>query len=106
MKRIIQVLILSSVCLNSLPQDIAQWRGPNRDGIYNETGLMKKWPDAGPKLLWHFDGLGDGHTSAAITANALYTSGMIDGKGYVFAFDLNGKLLWKKEYGTEWTENW
>ena len=26
-------------------QDIAQWRGPNRNGIYNETGLMKKWPD-------------------------------------------------------------
>jgi hypothetical protein len=31
-------------------QDVAQWRGPNRNGIYNETGLLNKWPDAGPKM--------------------------------------------------------
>jgi outer membrane protein assembly factor BamB len=86
-------------------QDIAQWRGPNRDGIYNETGLLKKWPDGGPKLLWNFDGLGDGHTSAAVTGNRVFINGMINGNGNVFAFDLKGKLLWKKEYGTEWAES-
>ena len=94
------------IFISATAQDVAQWRGPNRDGIYNETGLLKKWPDAGPRLLWHFDELGDGHTSAAVTGSGIYTSGMIDGTGFVFAFDQSGKLLWKKEYGKEWAENW
>jgi outer membrane protein assembly factor BamB len=87
-------------------QDVAQWRGPNRDGIYNESGLLKKWPDAGPKLVWHFDELGDGHTSAAVTGSGIFTTGMTDGNGYVYALSSAGKLLWKKEYGKEWAENW
>jgi outer membrane protein assembly factor BamB len=106
MTRAILSILLSLVCGSIIAQDVAQWRGPNRDGIYTETGLLKKWPDGGPKLLWHFDELGDGHTSAAVTGSGIYTSGMIDGTGYVFALDLSGKLLWKKEYGKEWAENW
>ncbi len=97
---------LISIIVNSLSsQDVAQWRGPNRDGIYNETGLLKKWPDAGPKLLWHIDGLGEGFTSAAVTGKGLFITGMINGTGNIFAFDLKGNQLWKKEYGPEWTES-
>jgi outer membrane protein assembly factor BamB len=106
MKILIPILLTVIISSNLAAQDIAQWRGDNRDGIYNETGLLKKWPDEGPKLLWHFDELGDGHTSAAVTATTVYTSGMIGDKGFVFAIDHSGKLLWKTEYGTEWTENW
>ena len=106
MTRLTLLLLISFLIINATAQDVAQWRGPNRDGIYNEMGLLKKWSDAGPKLLWHFDELGDGHTSAAVTGSGIYTSGMIDGTGFVFAFDKSGKLLWKKEYGKEWAENW
>lgn len=105
-KFLILSLIAIGINLNISSQDIAQWRGNNRDGIYNETGLLKKWPDAGPNLLWHFDDLGDGHSSAAVTSTTVYTAGMIGDKGFVYAFDHNGKLLWKTEYGTEWTQNW
>jgi outer membrane protein assembly factor BamB len=94
---------LSFIGLNA--QDVAQWRGPNRDGIYNETGLLKKWPEDGPKLLWHFDDLGEGHTSAAVTSEGVFISGMKEGTGIIYAFDLKGNLKWKKEYGPEWTEN-
>ena len=86
-------------------QDVAQWRGPQRTGIYNEKGLLRQWPESGPKMIWHFDELGEGHTSAAVTSSGVYTTGMLNGTGYVFAIDLKGKLLWKKEYGPEWTEN-
>lgn len=106
MIRVIYMFLILMFSLVSNAQDVAQWRGPNRDGIYNESGLLKKWPAAGPKLLWHFDELGDGHTSAAITGSGIYTSGMVNGNGFVFAFDQSGKLLWKKEYGKEWAENW
>lgn len=105
MNKLVTVFSFIALCTSLTGQDIAQWRGSNRDGIYNESGLMKKWPDGGPQLLWHYDELGDGHTSAAVTSTAVYTTGMINGKGNIFAFDLKGKLLWKKEYGTEWAES-
>lgn len=106
MKQIILTTLAIMIGLLLNAQEIVQWRGPDRNGIYPETGLLKKWPEAGPKLLWHFDQLGDGHTSAAVTSNAIYISGMADGNGYLYALSLDGKLLWKKEYGPEWTENW
>jgi outer membrane protein assembly factor BamB len=102
------ILLLPALLLSVIiyAQSLTQWRGENRDGFYNETGLLKKWPDAGPKLLWHYDLLGDGHASAAVNNNRIYTAGMIDTTGYVFAFDLDGKLLWKTGYGPEWTASW
>jgi len=105
MIRLLLTILIGFFCIILSAQDVAQWRGPGRTGIYDEKGLMTKWPEAGPKMIWHFDELGQGHSSAAVTNSGIYTTGMIDGKGYVFAFSLNGKLLWKKEYGPEWTEN-
>ena len=105
MRQFFFIILISVICISLSAQDVAQWRGPNRDGTYNETGLLKKWPDTGPKLLWHFDQLGDGFTSSAVTSSGVYTTGMTDGNGFVFALDLKGKLLWKKEYGKEWAES-
>lgn len=105
MARSIITTLFAVLYISVSAQDVAQWRGPNRNGIYNETGLMKAWPDGGPKMLWKFEGLGEGHTSAAVTSSGIYTSGMIDGKGFIFAFDMKGTLKWKKEYGREWTES-
>lgn len=80
----------------------SQWRGPNRDGVYPDEKLLKEWPDTGPKHLWTVFGLGEGFSSAAVTANRVYITGMISGKGYLFAFDLKGRLVWKSTYGPEW----
>jgi outer membrane protein assembly factor BamB len=85
---------------------ISQWRGPNRDGIYYESNLLKQWPDGGPDMLWSFEGLGDGHGNVGIGKDRLFVCGMIDSIGYLFSFDLNGKLLWKIAYGPEWTQNY
>ncbi|HEY3441726.1 MAG TPA: hypothetical protein VGK29_13265 [Paludibaculum sp.] len=41
--------------------DWPQWRGPKRDGLSTETGLLKQWPSGGPKLLWNVEGLGSGY---------------------------------------------
>ena len=107
MKRSILVICLMSLIGYSSPaQNVAQWRGPNRDGIYPETGLLKSWPETGPALLWHFEELGEGHSSAAVTADRIYVNGELNGIGYLYSFDLDGKLLWKLPYGEEWTESW
>ena len=105
MNKAVSTFLFIAICNSLTAQEVAQWRGPNRDGIYMETGLLNKWPDGGPKLLWHYDELGDGHTSAAVTTKAIFITGMVNGNGYVYSFDLNGKLLWKKEYGREWAES-
>jgi FOG: WD40-like repeat len=84
----------------------SQWRGPNRDGIYPETNLLKQWPAEGPKMLWSFDGLGIGQGSAAVAGDKVFVTGIPDtlkSEAFLFAFDTQGKLLWKKNYGKDWT---
>ena len=41
-------LFLSIEIAAQVGADWPQWRGPNRDGISKETGLLKQWPEAGP----------------------------------------------------------
>jgi len=87
----------------------AQFRGPRRTGHSAETGLLKSWPAGGPKRLWISPvDLGKGHSSAAVTRDAIYTTGVSGTRGttgYVFRLDLDGKLKWKVRYGPEWTKN-
>jgi len=106
MKHLIFLISALILTISAYSQNSIQWRGQNRDGIYNETGLQKAWPAEGPKLLWHFDQLGDGHSSASVTEDRIYTAGMKEGIGTVYCFDLTGKPLWEVQYGAEWTENW
>jgi outer membrane protein assembly factor BamB len=86
-------------------QENIQWRG-DRTGVYKETGLLKSWAAEGPALLWHYDGLGEGHSSVALSSGKIYVTGLTDGKGYLYVFDLAGKLLNKKEYGGEWDKSY
>jgi len=79
-----------------------QFRGPNRDGKSAETDLLKEWPAGGPKLLWSVGGLGIGFSSAAVAGGLVYTTGMIDSEGFLFAYDLAGNLKFKESYGAEW----
>ena len=83
--------------------DWPQFRGPTRDGLSPETGLMKKWPAGGPKELWSLDGLGVGFASVAVVDGMVYTTGLIGKEGILFAFDVEGKPKWKVVYGPEWT---
>jgi outer membrane protein assembly factor BamB len=86
-------------------QKVVQWRGTDRSGIYQETGLLQMWAEDGPQLLWHYDGLGEGHSSPAIANNKIFINGLTDSIGFIYSFDMNGNLLNKKEYGPEWREN-
>jgi len=102
---IISILILAFVSIISA-QEVFQWRGANRDGIYNEKGLLKSWPEKGPDLLWHFNGLGEGHSSAAVTKDMVYISGANGTNGFIIALDHSGKENWRTDYGKEWIESY
>ncbi|MBN2376555.1 MAG: PQQ-binding-like beta-propeller repeat protein [Sedimentisphaerales bacterium] len=94
------ILVSSSFCKGA---DWNQYRGSNRDGKSAESGLLQKWPDDGPVLLWSVEGLGRGHSSVSIKDGIIYTTGMIDKTGHLFAINMKGKLIWAKKYGPEWT---
>ena len=105
MKTLLAVLIFMMVsCSGS--DELSQWRGPDRDGKYPQTGLLKQWPADGPDLLWSYEGLGAGHGSVSFADDQIYVLGMPDTMGVIYSMDLEGNLLWKKEYGLEWYANY
>ena len=76
------------------------WRGPNRDGISEETGLLDEWPGSGPKLLWRIDEFGKGYSSVAIANNRLYTMGQLRGPAELMCLDLKtGRGVWSTPVG-------
>jgi len=87
----------------SFSQVQSEWRGIGRTGVYNETGLLKEWPEDGPKLLWHSDSLALGHSSVAIGYETIYLTGREDSAEVLFALEMDGKLKWKTRYGRAWT---
>jgi len=98
------ILLFAGYILSA--QNTIQWRGENRTGVYNEKGLLKSWAPEGPQLLWHYDGLGEGHSSIAVAGDKIYVTGMTGDIGYLYVFDTTGKLLNKKEYGKEWDKSY
>lgn len=53
---------VASAQVPSKAGDWPQWRGPNRDGISVETGLLREWPEGGPKVVWQVDSVGVGYS--------------------------------------------
>lgn len=81
-------------------QDWPSWRGPQRDGISRETGLLKKWGESGPPLLWRAEGLGKGFSSVAISDGRIFSMGERKGGAWLIALDQrDGKELWAAELG-------
>jgi outer membrane protein assembly factor BamB len=77
-----------------------QWRGANRDGISQETGLLQEWPKFGPPLAWRANGVGNGYSSFSTSGGRLYTLGARGGTEYVIALDrASGKKVWETQNG-------
>ena len=83
--------------------DWPQFHGPKRNNISAETGLLKRWPEAGPKLLWTARGLGHGFSSISVKGDRLFTAGNIGDHTVVTAMDLTGKRQWQTRCGRAWT---
>jgi outer membrane protein assembly factor BamB len=83
-------------------QTFSEWRGEGRTGVYNETGLLKKWPEKGPEMLWSVTGLPKGNSSVVIGDRKLYITGTRGSQEVLIALDRNGKKLWETSYGRAW----
>ncbi len=107
--------LVLSLLMGTLPMltaaDWPQFRGPNRDGVAPDKGLLNEWPEGGPKLLWKSDFVGQrGYSSVAVAGDLVVTMGDVAAEGAepkgkkgggnatstVFALDRKtGKQKWK-----------
>ncbi|MBL7133148.1 MAG: PQQ-like beta-propeller repeat protein [Phycisphaerae bacterium] len=79
-----------------------EFRGPRRDSISTETGLLKKWPQEGPRLIWKYSDCGKGFSGVSIAEGKIFSAGDFGKREMLFALGLDGKLLWKSPNGRSW----
>ena len=98
-------VLFCTVSVTIVNCQLYEWRGPDRGGIYNETGLLKNWPVSGPALLWEAEKMGDGYSSPTVTDDAVYVTGRKDSSDVLTALTLDGKMKWETVYGKAWMTN-
>ncbi|MBI1841926.1 MAG: PQQ-binding-like beta-propeller repeat protein [Verrucomicrobia bacterium] len=81
--------------------DWPQWRGPHRDGISEEKGLLKEWPKEGPKLLWKAEDAGSGYSTPAVVGDRVYLLGNegLDKESVRAISAKDGKQIWSTQLG-------
>src|ERR1043166_7583703 len=96
--------------------DWPQWLGPQRDGVWREKGIVDKFPDGGPKILWR-NPVGGGYAGPAVAGGKVYVldrilakdaenpknpfsrKEKIPGEERVICFDAaSGKIFWEHKY--------
>ncbi len=99
-----KIVCLLTMCLIlcETRAQITQWRGPDRDGKFPETGLLNSWPEEGPELILKLDSIGAGYSSAQYYNNVIFITGKIGDKDYISAYSMDGKRKWRTKYDDAW----
>ncbi|MFT4636828.1 MAG: outer membrane protein assembly factor BamB [Verrucomicrobiales bacterium] len=114
MQRLSKFFITTAACSLALSSSViaetanwSQWRGPDRKDHSPDTGLLKKWPEKGPKQLWIYKNAGLGYAGPAIVDGKLYTMGAREKKTILMCLDAaSGKELWASELDEELENDW
>jgi outer membrane protein assembly factor BamB len=105
----IRLLVASaalSAAIATAATPAASWprfHGPQGNNLSADTGLLKKWPAGGPKLVWKARGMGEGFSTVSIAGGLVYTMGNINDKTIITAVEMDGKPRWTAEDGKAWT---
>jgi outer membrane protein assembly factor BamB len=103
--KIILVFIITVLLSAEMSAQLVQWNGPNRDGHYPGTGLLRDWPEGGPELILKKEGLGGGYSTPVLYDNTIYVTGRRDTIEVITAVSLEGEILWETVYGKPWMES-
>src|SRR6187455_2314587 len=103
-RKLFQITALSLSLLPSIrarSADWPQWRGPNRDNVWNETGILKSFPAEGLKMRWRVP-VGPGWSSPVVVQGRVYLTDMRLEKPRAWERiqcfkESTGKLLWSRE---------
>ncbi len=103
MRRLLLSALLAFVGFSLVAQadNWPQWRGPDRNGISKEKGLLQEWPTDGPHLIWETQDLGTGYSTPAIVDSRIF---LVSNKGlddeFVQALSTkDGKQIWSTHIG-------
>lgn len=99
-----KVLFLLLLAVSTVAGDWPQFRGPRRDGVSVEKGLLQSWPAEGPKALWSTKNLGRGYSCPTIVDDRIYITGDVGEEVHLFALDLSGKQVWTATNGAAWKD--
>jgi outer membrane protein assembly factor BamB len=101
-RALLAVLLVPSIAPITLhATDWPQWRGPNRDGVSAEKGLLKEWPKDGPKVVWQIKDIGAGFSTPAVVGDRIYVLANqgVDNE-FVEALSVSdGKKIWSTTIG-------
>ena len=100
------LLILAFGTARICPADWPQFHGPNRDNKSTDKGLLKAWPEGGPRRTWEAAGMGEGYSTVAIAGGRIYTAGSIAGDCVITALDMDGKKVWSRKNGKAWKKSY
>ena len=102
------IIFTCLLTMEAMAQSRYGFRGPARDGIYPESGLLKTWPAEGPELWWEAMGAGKGYSSPVIAGDKIFVTGMDEeGKNEILtAYTLDGKQLYQVAYGSPWDKSY
>lgn len=102
--KIISAIVLIFLLLNTAGEmnKVHEWRGKDREGIYYEKNLLKKWPENGPVEIWSIENIGNGFVPPVFSDNFFFITGEIDSMAVLFCFNLKGEKQWQTILGREW----
>jgi outer membrane protein assembly factor BamB len=89
--------------LSGSTQELVEFRGEGRCGVYPSVNLLKSWPTNVPKQILKISGFGKGYSQPIFAGGKIFITGIKhDTLDVLSAFDLRGKLLWESVYGRAW----
>jgi outer membrane protein assembly factor BamB len=95
-------LLIGSVGAENWPG----WRGSDRTDVSRETGLLKAWPEGGPKKVWLNEKCGVGYSGFAVVDDNLYTMGGYQDDVRLICLDANtGERRWRTVIAESVLEN-
>lgn len=100
------VAVSSAELIRSTEPDWPQFRGPRRDGISEERGLLQGWPAEGPKLVWKASNFGRGFSAPIVVKDRIYITGDVGNELHIFALNSAGKPIWTATNGAAWKEQY
>ncbi len=96
--KVLVLFVVILLCGAVYGGDWPWWRGPNHNGISEETDWVASWPEGGPKVFWKAT-VGVGFSTISVSEGKAYTMGNAGDKDTVFCFDAaTGKEIWKHTY--------
>jgi len=103
MKNLYILFVLAILCSCSTQNNkVYQFRGEGRNGIYQESNLLKEWPEEGPEEIWSIQSVGNGFSTPIFTEDKFYIAGETDSLAILYCFDLEGNMIWQTKLGGEW----